>query len=644
MTRQHRRLSVIVSGVAWMLGMSAALCMFAAPALAAEEEARVLILNTADPYLPGHMVIENAMRVRLAGDTTRQVTYFFESLDAYRFPIQAMEPELVALLSKKYSALRIDVVVAVSRPAIEFFERHGERLWPGARVVYNAFSVEYPGPVTFPPNVTGVVGYQAVADTIALALRLRPNPRRIVVVSGASDADRSAAQLAQSALSDSTKQVPVEFLSGLPLQELLVRVAAVPPDAVIICLTQYRDRDNRPYTPREVARAISKISAAPVFGYYETYLGFGIAAGQMESYEDEGRLLAEQVLAALAGAPSDPSRVLLKTPNRCMADARALQRWSLDELRLPDGCEVRFAEQSVWRQYGWPIAVALAIIAGEMALIVALLTQRRRRRVAEAELRERLSELTHITRRVSMGELSASIAHEIKQPLTSIHLNASAGAMMLGAEPPQLDEMADILDDIKSDGQRAIDIIDRIRNMVRKVEVDMRSLDLNEAIQQIIKVLASEAAVRGVFVEVELEPGLPRVSADSVQLQQVILNLALNAMDAIHDLPIDKRLLTIRSRRANDREAEVSVTDSGAGIAEESIRSIFEPFVTTKPGGMGMGLAISRTIIEAHGGEIHAENSSAGGAVFKFTLPLISDKTPAEAFPINRGEDTIRAF
>jgi len=111
----------------------------------------------------------------------------------------------------------------------------------------------------------------------------------------------------------------------------------------------------------------------------------------------------------------------------------------------------------------------------------------------------------------------------------------------------------------------------------------------------------------------------------------------------MHDLPADKRLLTIQSRRVNDREAEVSVTDSGAGIAEESIRSIFEPFVTTKPSGMGMGLAISRTIIEAHGGEIHAENSSAGGAVFKFTLPLISDKTSAEAFPRQETGDSPNA-
>ena len=149
--------------------------------------------------------------------------------------------------------------------------------------------------------------------------------------------------------------------------------------------------------------------------------------------------------------------------------------------------------------------------------------------------------------------------------------------------------MVEILDDIKADDQRASDIIDRIRNLVRKTEFEVRSLDLNEAIDKIMKVLAGEASNRGVFVKAELEPGLSKVSADSVQLQQVILNLALNGMEAMQDLPADKRFLTIRSQRANDRQAEVSVADSGGGIAEESIGTIFDPFVTTKPGGMGMG-------------------------------------------------------
>jgi signal transduction histidine kinase len=194
--------------------------------------------------------------------------------------------------------------------------------------------------------------------------------------------------------------------------------------------------------------------------------------------------------------------------------------------------------------------------------------------------------------------------------------------MLIGAEPPKLEEVAEILDEIARDDRHATDIIDRIRNLVRKTEFEVRSMDLNEGIKQILILLAGEASAREVSIKAELEPGLQKVSADSVQLQQVIVNLALNGMEAMHDLPAEKRILTIHSKRANDREAEVSVADSGAGIAEESIRSIFDPFVTTKPGGMGMGLAISRTIIEAHRGQVRAENSPAGGAVFYFTLPF----------------------
>jgi signal transduction histidine kinase len=617
-----RGLAAIVSAAACVL---AAMPAFAAAAGSAEQERRVLILNTADIYLPGHVAIENAMRERLSSAATGRVEYFAESLDAYRFSMVALEPELLALLSKKYSALRIDVVVAVSRPAIEFFERHGEQLWPGARVVYNVYSGQYLGAVPLPPNVTAVVSYQDVAGTIALARRLQPNPRKFVIISGSTDVERGPVQLARNALSTSNNRAPVEIFFGLPLEDLLVRVAAEPADAIIIYLTQYRDRDGRPYTPREVLRAISKVSAAPVYGTYETYMGFGAVAGQMEYYEEEGRLLADQVLATLAGGPSDPGRIALKAPNRCIADARAFQHWSLDVRRLPDGCEVRFAERSVWRQYRRQIAVALAIIAGQTALIAALLAQRRRRRVAEAESRKRVSEITHMSRLVSMGELSASIAHELKQPLSAVHLNAGVARMLITAEPPKVEEVAEILEDIKGDGQRAIEIIGRIRNMVRNTGFEARSIDLNDALEEIMKVLAGEASHRGVFVKAELEHGLSKVSADAVQLQQVILNLALNGIEAMHDLPADKRLLTIRSKRANDQEAEISVADSGTGIAEGSIRSIFDPFVTTKPDGMGMGLAISRTIIEAHRGHIRAENSAAGGAVFSFTLPFALD-------------------
>ncbi len=605
-----------------MLGMVLALCCTPWPAYAAEEEARVLILNGSDPYLPAYLAIDSSMRASLASETARRIVFFSESLDAQRFPVEALEPEYLALLSKKYSALRIDVVVTVTQPALEFFKRHGERLWPDARVVYEGFVGEDVGPAGLPANATGVVASQDVHGTIDVARRMQPGARRITVISGVSDLDKRYEQLARQVLSTATDQVPVEFLSGLPLPDLVARVAAVPADSIVVYLTQFRDRAGRPYTPREVLRAVSKASAAPVYGVAETYLGFGVAAGSVESYADRGRLVAEQVRAALAGGSADPTRVLLETPSRCIADARALQRWSLDERRLPSGCDIRFADRPFWREYLWQILAALGVIAGQALLITALLIQLRRRRVAESESRKRFSEMAHMNRRVALGEMSASIAHELNQPLGAIRNNAGAAELLLKANPPRLQEVAEILGDIQRDDQRASDIIARIRKMLRKGDFEVRDIDLNAAIGEAVKLLAEEAAVRGVTLKSELDIGLPQVSADRIEVKQVIVNLALNAMEAMHDQPEARRQLVIRSRRANRKEAEVSVADTGAGIPSELLPRVFEAFVTSKSAGLGLGLAISRTIVETHGGQIRAENGPAGGATIHFTLPF----------------------
>ena len=309
---------------------------------------------------------------------------------------------------------------------------------------------------------------------------------------------------------------------------------------------------------------MSDVSAAPIYGLFETYVGSGVAAGSMEFYEDRGRLVGQLVREAVAG--KSPTPAISSVPSRCVADARALQRWSLDERRLPSGCDVRFADRPLWRQYLWQIALALAILVGQSLLIVALFAQRRRRRLAEAESQARLSAMAHMNRSVAMGGLAASIAHELNQPLGAIYNNAGAAQILIKADPPNLNEVAEILNDIKLDDKRASEVLVRIRNMLRKTAANVEELDLNEAIGETMKMLAAEASAKGVSLSTELEPGLPKVRADRVQVQQVILNLALNAMEAMHDQPADKRQMVIRSRRIDDKQAEVSVSDSGAGI------------------------------------------------------------------------------
>jgi signal transduction histidine kinase len=610
-----------VKDAARVLGMIAALCIVAVPTYAAEEEARVLILNGLDPYLPAYLAIDSAMRADLAKETKRRIVLYSELLDAQRFAIEPREPELVALLAKKYSALHIDVVVTVTEPALDFYKQHGEQLWPGARLVFHGLP-DGTDLTTLPPHAIGQVNRDDLGATIILARRLQPNARRILVISGVSPLDLEYERRARQVVPAAAGAAAVEFLSGLPLPELVARVAAEPADTIVYYLTQFRDRDGRPYLPREVLHAISSASAAPVYGPFETYIGFGIVAGDTEFYEDRGRLVGGLVRDVLDGRLPSPDKAVFSVPSRCVADLRALQRWSLDEGRLPFGCDIRFADPPLWRRYWWQILVTLAVIAGQATLIMALLAQRRRRRAAEVESRKRFAEMAHMNRRVSMGELSASIAHELNQPLGAIHNNAGAAEMLIKVDPPKLQEVAEILADIKRDDQRASDVIARVRRMMRKTEFEVQDIDLNETIGEAIQIVTADATVKGVSLKVELEPRLAKVRADRVEVQQVILNLALNAIEAMHDQHAEGRRLVVRSKRANGKEAEVSVADSGPGIPGEMLPRIFEPFVTSKSTGMGLGLAISRTIVEAHGGQIRAENSPAGGAVLLFMLPF----------------------
>jgi C4-dicarboxylate-specific signal transduction histidine kinase len=309
---------------------------------------------------------------------------------------------------------------------------------------------------------------------------------------------------------------------------------------------------------------------------------------------------------ALAGVhPADREEIRERVQKALVAN----DELDLEYRTVPKGGEVRWIAIRGRRDHG---------NESQWLGIVLDITDRKQ---AQLQAEQDRSALQHMTRVSIMGQISASIAHELNQPLGAISNNAGAAEILIRADPPNLKEVTAILGDIKRDNRRASDIISKIRKLLRKSEFELQDTDLNEAIDETMKLISAEAANKNVSVKSELEPGLAKVSADRVQLQQVILNLALNAMDAMLGLPVGKKLLTIRSRRVIDRnEAEVSVADSGHGIPIEMLPSMFGLFVTSKPSGMGLGLAISRTIVEAHGGQIHAENALDGGAVIRFTL------------------------
>jgi C4-dicarboxylate-specific signal transduction histidine kinase len=245
-----------------------------------------------------------------------------------------------------------------------------------------------------------------------------------------------------------------------------------------------------------------------------------------------------------------------------------------------------------------------------------------KRRLAEQEVVRQRNAVAHLSRVTTLGEISGSLAHELNQPLGAILANADAAELHLQSETPNLAELRSILADIRRDDLRAGEIIHGIRTFLRRRELDMEPLELAQIADEAAKLVSADAVTRHVTIGFEIPPALPRVSGDRIHLQQVLVNLLVNGMDAMSTCPVPLRRILIRAMQPNPATVEIAVSDAGVGIPPGSVSRVFDPFHTSKPGGLGLGLSICRSIIEAHGGVISIENNLDRGATARFTLPV----------------------
>jgi signal transduction histidine kinase len=267
----------------------------------------------------------------------------------------------------------------------------------------------------------------------------------------------------------------------------------------------------------------------------------------------------------------------------------------------------------------------MAVVVGERRRAYALL-------IREIDERRKMEEgLRHASRLAVLSEFTASIAHEINQPLGAILCNAEAAELLLEKPSPPMDEIRRIMTDIRNDDLRASEVIRSLRALLKHGEVERQPVSIHRVVMEVIAILRTEAERRGIELHTELTQVGPIVLGDRVHLQQVLLNLIINAMEAMQGIPNERRVSVCASQQ--DNEVVVSVTDRGPGIPSEQIPRLFDRFFSTKPEGMGMGLAISRSLIEQHGGRIWVENASDRGAIFRFSIPLdnANTKTAMEA-------------
>ncbi len=525
-----------------------------------------------------------------------------------------------------------DLVITVAGPAAVFARKYRQQLFPDSPLLFASVDRRYLGEAPLGANETAVTVAADFAALVDDILQLRPQTRTIFMVIGSGALVRFWRPQLEREFSRFDDRLQFVWSDAMSLSEILQRCSTLPADSAIYYLAFGNDAAGAAYADERVIAELHAKANAPLFSLHDVYFGAGIVGGRLLSVDELVRRTSDAAREILNGA--SPANVesppLLQ--GQPLFDWRELQRWGIPESRLPPGSVVQFREPTLWAAYRGTVLIVASALVIQAFLIIALLFERRARRRAELESRRNLALASDVSRRETMSALTSSISHELIQPLSAMILNAEALQLMLSQnrEPPE--NLAELLADIRAEGALATEIIERHRMMLRNRKMQQKLIDVRTVLNDTLALVAHDMTARQVRVAVKLSANSCSISGDSVLLEQVFVNLIMNSMDAMGEMPADRRYMTISSDIRGD-DVEVSVRDTGPGLPADLIGKIFTPFVTTKPHGLGIGLAIARTIIEAHGGSITAGNHPEGGAVFTVALrvcrELAAESEPA---------------
>jgi PAS domain S-box-containing protein len=587
--------------------------------------------------------------------------------------------------------------------------------------------------------------------------QLLPGTTNIAVVVGDSPLERFWQSELKRDFGTFGNRVQYTWFNQLPFSEMLKRSSRLPPHSVILYVLLCVDADGIPYTQNQAMVRLHEVANAPIFGFHDSQMGYGIVGGPLLSIKGLSQNSVDVALRILHGEQAGNIKPEAQAQGNPVYDWRELQRWQINEARLPMRSTILFRQPTAWQLYGRYVILALALFGASAILISALFLNLARRRaehaareseerlglavgganigiwmrnisrdkvwaspswrhlfgfsaddvlcyqtilqrihpddrqivaravnqaihqrtgyaveyrvalpdgtvrwinsrgrsysekdgkadriggvsiditerkLAEAQVRELEKQLARASRVSIMGELATSIAHELTQPLGAILLNAQSADLLLKQEPLPLGELRATLSDICKDDHRAGEVIRRMRSLLLRNEFERHPLELNLLAEEVLRLINGDAVARSIEIVANLSPHLPIVRGDRVHLQQVLLNLILNAMEAVAQQPPERRRLTVKTSLRTDDAVEMEVSDSGCGIEPASFPHLFKPFFTTKETGFGMGLSIADKIVRAHEGRIWAENLPAGGAIFHVVLPTTEHKNGKSA-------------
>jgi len=602
---------------------------------AGSEPKRVLVVHSFGSVAPPFTTHSIAFETELVEKMGKRVDLDEVSLDMARYADSTLQEALVEYLQKRQSHWQPDLVVPIGSPAGVFVAQYRDRLFPKTPILYTGMDRRRLPPDALKKNATFIGENFDLPGFVEDILQIAPATKNIAVVIGASQVEQYWAAAFRKEFETYANRINFIWLNDLSLDQMLEKTRALPPDSFIFLILLLRDATGVTHNADEALQRIHAVANAPINSIFQHQLGLGIVGGRLYQAELEGIESARIAVRILHGEPASSFLPKIVGPLSPRYDWRELQRWKIDEKLLPPGSTVLYRTPGLWEQHRALIIGGISICVVETLLIAGLVVNRIRRRHAERslsesedrvalaadEMRRLQEEISHVGRVSMMGQLASALAHEINQPIGAILRNAEAAELFMQSKTPDLEEIRAILADIRADDQRAGGVIDRIRALLKRHVLDTQLLDLTELVGDVAKLAQPDAATRHVKLTVNLPADLPPVRGDRVHLQQVLLNLILNGIDALNRAGPGNRRVTVSARVDAARTVEIAVSDTGHGIAAEKLAHVFDPFFTTKPDGMGMGLPISRTIVESHGGRLWAENNNDTGATFRFTLP-----------------------
>ncbi len=595
-----------------------AIFLFAMFGIATADTKRVMLLHSFGRDFKPWSEYAKSIRAQLDRQSPWPLDIFDHSLVTARSSDEDPEGPFVEYLRALFAKQPLDLIVSIGAPAAAFVQRHRQQLFTDTPMVFTAVEqrrVQY-STLTAKDAVVAVwINYFAAIENI---LQVLPDTKNVIVVVGTSPIEKFWREAIGKEAESLSNRVQLSWTDHLSFDELLKQAGALPPHSAIFWELMIVDAAGVVHEGSAPLTKLHAVANAPIFSYDESFFGREIVGGPLLLVADTSRQTAAVAVRILGGEKPGDIKIPPVQFGTPMFDWREMQRWGISESRLPPGSEIYFRDPTAWERYRLEILAICAVLLAQVALISWLIYEHRRRSRAEVLARNSMAELTHMNRVATAGELSASIAHEVNQPLTGIVARASAARRWLAAEKPDLDKVRAALGQIENAGHRASDIITNVKSMFKRDTQDRADININKLIWTVMGLVYIDLRKHQIELKTELSDQLPPISGNQVQLQQVILNLVMNAIDAMRSVP--ERVLSLKTALDGRDGVHVSIADTGVGIDPSNVDQIFKPFFTNKEHGMGMGLSICRSIIEGHNGRIWVSTGERG-ATFELVLP-----------------------